>query len=87
MFLTASRMMSRLDRKARFWVNCDPSVFHGPWFRDSDAVHIVSRLDAEAWHRASGFEVRRLYPQCSGWRDRLLKRGLTMNLMCTKLGA
>jgi SAM-dependent methyltransferase len=80
--LTASRLLTRLDRRPRFWVNADPSMFHGPWYRDADAVHLVGRYDIEQWHRNNGFEVTRLRPPCRGVRDWLLKRWLTLNLLC-----
>jgi SAM-dependent methyltransferase len=83
-FMTATRLMAVLDGKTRFWLNLDPAVFHRPWFRDADAVHLVSRRDIERWHRANGFEVRRLYPRFHGWRDRIVKRYLLVALACRK---
>lgn len=83
-FLTASRLKARIDRRARFWVNCDPAVFHRPWYRDADAVHLVSRFDVETWHRENGFEVTRLQPPVSGLRDWISKRCLILSLQCTR---
>lgn len=84
MWLSGSRLMAWLDRRPRFWVNCEPSVLHGPWFRDADAVHLVSRMDVERWHRTHGFEVRRLYPPYRGLAGLILHRLLTLNLACRK---
>jgi SAM-dependent methyltransferase len=84
--LWASRLAMRLDRQPRFWVNCDPSLFHGMQIRDADAVHLVSRRDVEQWHRMNGFEVQRLYPSYQGLRGMLLHRLLTLNLLCRKTG-
>jgi SAM-dependent methyltransferase len=83
-WLSSSRLMSRLDRRPRFWVNLDPSMFHGPWFRDADAVHLVGRFDVEQWHRLNGFDVRRLYLRCGGMKEFILRRLLTLNLAARK---
>lgn len=83
--LFSSRIVARLDRIPRFWVNTDPSLLHTQWYRDADAVHLVSRFDVEQWHRARGFDVKRLYPPCKGFRGRLLWRYMTLNLACRKV--
>ena len=55
--LALNRVRARLDGRERFWVNLDPSVFHtDDWYRDSDAVHLVSLFDVDRWHRRHGFE-------------------------------
>ncbi|HVT82921.1 MAG TPA: class I SAM-dependent methyltransferase [Phycisphaerae bacterium] len=58
--LAFSRLCARLDRSPRFWVNDDPAMLHVPWYRDADAVHLVSRFDVEQWHRRNGFTVTAL---------------------------
>ncbi|HVT91020.1 MAG TPA: class I SAM-dependent methyltransferase [Tepidisphaeraceae bacterium] len=83
-FLMLSRVMSRLNGQPRFWVNADPAVFHAPWFRDADAVHLVSRFDVEQWHRRRGYETRRLFPPVHGIREWILTRKLTTAVRCTK---
>ena len=84
--LTASRIVSAIDGRERFLVNCDPAVLHTSWFRDADAVHIVSRLDLERWHRRNGFStVRRLKPQAAGGlRGAILFKLLTVGLVAQK---
>lgn len=42
----AGVLLSRLTRRARFKVVADPAVFAGTFFRDADAVHLVSPFDA-----------------------------------------
>ncbi len=83
-FFAASRLLAMFDRRPRFWVNSDPAVFHRPFFRDADAVHIVSRGDVERWHRSNGFEVHRIALPATGWRAWILRRLLTLSLACTK---
>ena len=39
------RLKSFFSGKPAFLIHIDPSVFHGPWFRDSDAVHWPSYGD------------------------------------------
>jgi SAM-dependent methyltransferase len=86
-WLAFSRLRAFLDRRPRFWVNCDPSVFHSTWYRDADAVHLVSRIDVERWHRLQGFKICRLYPKCRGFDGYVLWRLLTLNIACQKAGS
>jgi SAM-dependent methyltransferase len=83
--LAASRAAALLGGRPRFWVNTDPAVFHGPWYTDADAVHVVSQSDVARWHRRHGFKVRRLPLESSGVRAWVLRRFLTTSLACTKL--
>jgi SAM-dependent methyltransferase len=87
-FLVGSRLRAAIDGRPRFWVNSDPAVFHGPWYRDADAVHIVSRRDVIRWHRARGYTVSSLYdPWPSSWtglKDYALWRGICTMLAFTK---
>jgi hypothetical protein len=84
-FLAGSRLRARIDRRTRFWVNSDPAMFHANWYRDADAVHIVSRYDVERWHRAHGFEVERLWLGYAGWRQYIQRRLLTLALAARKI--
>jgi len=59
--LWSGRAMSIIDRKPRFFINTDPAVLHGPWFRDADAVHVVTRQAVELWHDQNGFRGHRLH--------------------------
>lgn len=83
-FLLASRILSCAYGEPRFWVNCDPAMFHTQWFRDSDAIHLVSQLDVVRWHRQNGFSVSRIAVRSSGFRQWLLKRCLTVAIICRK---
>jgi len=82
--LACSRIATRVDRQPRFWINADPAVFHQPWFRDADAVHLVSRFDVERWHAVRGYEVHRLLPPYSNWREWFYSRHMVLALACTK---
>lgn len=82
--LACSRIATRFDRQPRFWINADPAVFHRPWFRDADAVHIVSRFDVERWHVARNYEVHRLLPPYANWREWFYSRHMVLALACTK---
>lgn len=86
LFFGASRCAAAIDGRPRFWVNTEPAVFSRPFFRDADAVHIVSRPDVERWHRANGFDVKRLSPVPVTWRQWIAFRLLTLSIACTKRG-
>ena len=45
LWLLWRRSIARITRRGDFLIHLDPAVFHRPWFRDSDAVHWVSRWD------------------------------------------
>ena len=83
-WLAYSRIATRFDRQPRFWINADPAVFHRPWFRDADAVHIVSRLDVEQWHVDRHYDVQRLLPPCTNWREWFYTRHMVLALACIK---
>lgn len=85
LFLMGSRLRTLLGGRPRFWVNCDPAMLHLPWYRDADAVHVVSQFDVVRWHRANGFDVQRLKGRASHWRKWVLERLLTLMLVCRKL--
>jgi hypothetical protein len=59
-------------------------MFHGPWYCDADAVHLVSRYDVEEWHRQHGYRVHTLSLPCSTLREKIYHRLLTLNLACQK---
>lgn len=82
--LAFSRIAALFDGRVRFWVNPDPSVLHRHWYRDADAVHLVSRRDLEKWHRQHGFTITRLELPSRGWRQHLLHKLLIVSLACQK---
>jgi len=83
-FLASTRAMARIDRRARFWVNADPAVLHVQWYRDADAVHLVSRFDVEQWHRRNGFEVASLFAGASGYK--WIQRKMVLAIACRNTG-
>jgi len=58
--LWCGQILSMIDRRPRFYLNTAPAVLEGPWFRDADAVHVVTRRAVELWHRHNGFCIKRL---------------------------
>lgn len=49
-----------------FCINTEPAVLHVPWFRDADAIHIVSQHDSDRWHKEHGYRVQQL-DVCRSW--------------------
>lgn len=43
--LVVSAQLSKLMRRPNYWIVTDPALFFGSYFRDADAVHMVSRND------------------------------------------
>ena len=86
LFLAGSRLMAMLDRKPRFWINLRPAVLEVEnWYRDADAIHVVSLGDLIRWHRRHGFSV--CLPKLAadgGWRLWVLRRLLTVSLVAKK---
>lgn len=77
---TFDRLRSRLGiGAAGFWINTEPAVLHMPWFRDSDAVHVVSRQAVTSWHRRRGYQATTLMARNRGGKDWLIKRALTLS--------
>ena len=52
-----ARLRTLLTGEPAFPIHHDPAIFHGPFARDRDAVHWVSRLDLAAFFRAQGAVV------------------------------
>lgn len=70
--LCAGQALSLIDRRPRFYINTDPALFHGPWYRDADAVHVVTRQAVELWHAQNGFRGMRLSPPAFSFREWLM---------------
>ncbi|MDC0359011.1 class I SAM-dependent methyltransferase, partial [Oligoflexia bacterium] len=45
MWLLIKRASVTLGGAPQFLIHLDPALFHGPWFRDADAIHWVSLWD------------------------------------------
>ncbi len=82
--VTMRRIAAAFTGRALFLVNPDPAVLHGPWFRDADAVHLVSKFDIERWHRKRGYRILFRPPKANGLRDRLTRGMLTLCVVCRK---
>ena len=65
-------------------MNLDPAIFHQQWYRDADAINLVSKYDVEIWHIDRKYKVIQLLPNYSGWRDFIVKRWLTLCIACQK---
>lgn len=74
LYLAWRRLIARLHNQSDFLINCVPAVFHVPWYRDADAVHLVSGFDVHLWHQRRGYKMKKLQPFIGSFRDRLFKR-------------
>jgi SAM-dependent methyltransferase len=82
--LALSRACAAVDGRVRFLVNTNPAVFHQPFFRDSDAVHLVSGLDVRRWHNRRGYKVQSLIPKSYGLKDAIVKRFALLAIVCER---
>lgn len=82
--LFSSMIWSRISGETRFWVNFDPAVFHVPWYRDADAVNLVTRSDIEIWHRQYGYQITILKPSTISLRDFVNKRFMILSMAAIK---
>ena len=80
----AARLHTLLTGDSAFLIHHDPAIFHGPFARDRDAVHWVSRLDLGAFFRARGADVMDLPLPAGPGRDWVVKNLLTVRLRATK---
>lgn len=65
--LWMSRIKTRMTGRPCFWIVRDPSLFHtDQWFRDSDAIHLVSVHDLRA-ALPSEFELSVVSPTRKKW--------------------
>lgn len=79
-----ARLRTLLTGEPAFLIHHDPAIFHGPFARDRDAVHWVSRLDLTAFFRARGAAVADLPLPAGAGKDWLVKNLLTVSLRATK---
>jgi hypothetical protein len=58
--LMLRRLRVILGGPPAFLIHFEPTAFHGPWFRDADAVHWLSLWDLKRWlpDNAAIFAVR-----------------------------
>lgn len=84
-WLQLSRLPSRLRSEGSFYIVKEPAVFHVPaWFRDSDAVHLVSRGDLRAYFRGHELNIRDCWPDKGSFRRNLLERVLKLSVEIRK---
>ena len=67
-----------------FLTHHDPAIFHGPFARDRDAFHRVSRADLGAFFRAREATVDDLTLPAGPGKDRVVRNWLTVRLRVTK---
>jgi len=87
--LMSSRLAVLMGGAPTFWVNTDPAVFHTVWYRDADAVHLVSKWDVDRWHSERGYGIRsiRLSNNIFVLRNWVLKNLLTVSSVYRKSGS
>lgn len=71
------RIVTLLTGRAAFLLHTDPAVFHGPWFRDADAVHWASLWDLRC-SLPAGWQMRRLRVPAAGLLGRFWEKYLLM---------
>ncbi|MCX6585599.1 MAG: hypothetical protein NTX13_03325 [Acidobacteria bacterium] len=60
--------------RAGYLVNANPAVLRGAWFRDADAVHLVSGVLLDRWHRRNRFSILRPKLEYFGDGNALFRR-------------
>jgi len=68
-WLAWRRARVMLGAKPDFFVHGEPACLHGPWFRDADAIHWVSRFDLQ--HLAPDHRIDTLRVPSYGLKSRL----------------
>ena len=62
-----------------FWIVNEPAVFHtSTWFRDSDAVHLVSRGDLRAYLKRRNLKIEDCWPDKGSTKANVLERLLKL---------
>jgi SAM-dependent methyltransferase len=69
--LVVDSLLTGIRRRPRFSVVIDPAVFHAPWRRDFDAIHMVSSADLTA-HLGRAWRVGNLPVEYGSLKARLL---------------
>lgn len=76
--LYISRLNAQLRNRYQFLIVPDPALFHGPWFRDSDAVHLVSRHDLTSYLSSRDLSLRDCWPRRGSMKSTVLERFLKL---------
>lgn len=72
-WLTHRRLQVMLGGSPDFLLHLDPSLFHGSWFRDADAIHWVSFWDLNS-HLPKNLEIHRLHIPIKGLKGRIWEK-------------
>lgn len=81
--LSISNMLTAISGRPAFFVETEPYVFHRPWRRDADAVHLVLPADFKA-HLTGRYEFSKLPIQSPGWFAGVLRRAMMMCIVAYK---
>lgn len=73
-----------VTREPGFLINTNPAVLRGDWFRDADAIHIVSKFDLVLWHRVKGFRQIAIEPTSLTWPQRFMREMMICCLLFEK---
>jgi SAM-dependent methyltransferase len=84
-WLTWRRMRVALGARPDFLIHYAPACLNGPWYRDADAIHWVSRFDLKMVEPA--FEVRTLRIPTSGIKHYLWARAALLFVKIQRKGA
>jgi len=74
-WLVSRRLRVVLGGSSDFLIHLDPAVFHGPWYRDADAIHWVSLADLRRYigRRYELTSLRLPVSKAGSLRDRLVR--------------
>jgi hypothetical protein len=75
-----------LGNNPDYFINFDPAVFHGKWFRDADAVHLVSFWDIRSSiAKKNNFYLRRLRLKVNGCKRKIWEKYCHMFIEIKKI--
>jgi SAM-dependent methyltransferase len=84
-WLSITRLATLLSRSGKFWIISDPALFHMAWFRDADAIHLVSKHDLSAYLRMRNVTISNCYPESPNIKASLLEKLLKLCVEIEKL--
>jgi hypothetical protein len=75
--------LKRCLSSEKFLIIDDPSIFHLPFYRDRDAIHLTSKAGIIRHHRGFG-EIDSFEVTSAGFKDFILKKILTLKVIIKK---
>lgn len=84
-WLAWRRALTLLTGRAAFILHVEPAALHGPWFRDSDAVHWASLWDLQC-ALPDGWRLKRLRVPAAGLPGRFWERYLLLFVEISRSG-